>query len=140
MAKRANNEGTLYFREDRKRWCAQVSLDGRRLTKYAKTQAECRDWIKETIKKIDRGLTFEGTQVTFEHFVATWLDGKALSRRPRTVFQYRKMASDHILPAMGKMRLQEIQPSISGNCIPERKRKVEVPERCNICMPYSIVR
>jgi len=52
MAKRANNEGTLYFREDRKRWCAQVCLDGRRLTKYARTQAECRDWIKETIKKI----------------------------------------------------------------------------------------
>ena len=110
MAKRANNEGTLYFREDRKRWCAQVCLDGRRLTKYARTQAECRDWLKETIKKIDHGLTYDGMQVTLEDFVATWLDGKDLSRAPRTVFQYRKMASDHILPALGKMRLQEIQP------------------------------
>jgi len=32
-------------------------------------------------------------------------------RRPRTVFQYRKIAQDHILPLMGKMRLQEIQPA-----------------------------
>ncbi len=110
-SKRANNEGTLYFREDRKRWCAQLSLNGQRLTKYGKTQRECRDWMKEMLSKIDGGLTFEGTQVTLERFVATWLDGKAISRRPRTVFQYRKIAQDHILPLMGKMRLQEIQPA-----------------------------
>jgi len=61
-------------------------------------------------QKIDRGLTYDGMQVTLENFVATWLDGKDLSRAPRTVFQYRKMASEHILPALGKMRLQEIQP------------------------------
>ena len=42
----ANNEGTLYYREDRGKWCTQVSLDGRRLTKYAKSQRECQEWVK----------------------------------------------------------------------------------------------
>jgi hypothetical protein len=40
--KRGNNEGTVYKRSDG-RWCAQVSLSGRRITKYAKTQRECHD-------------------------------------------------------------------------------------------------
>jgi len=49
MSRRGNNEGCIYYRKDG-RWCAQVSLDGRRVTKYGKTQKECRDWIGETIK------------------------------------------------------------------------------------------
>ena len=110
MAKRANNEGTLYFRDDRKKWCAQVSLGGRRLTRYARTQAECRDWIKETLTKIGNGLTFQGTQVTLEQYIPSWLDGKEISQRPQTVMQYRQIAYQHILPNIGKMRLQEIQP------------------------------
>jgi hypothetical protein len=54
--RRANHEGTLYRRKDG-HWCAQVSLEGHRLTKYGKTQRECHDWIKEMLGKIDTGLT-----------------------------------------------------------------------------------
>jgi len=108
--KRMNNEGSLYYREDRRRWCAQVSLEGRRLTKYARTQAEARDWLKETLAKIGNGMTFSGTRVTLERYMSTWLDGKEISQRPQTVLQYRQVASQHILPQLGRMRLQEIQP------------------------------
>lgn len=107
--RRGNNEGCIYQRKDGL-WCAQVSLEGRRLTKYGKTQKGCRDWVKQTLKKIDGGLTFEGTQITLERFVETWLDGKELARRPLTVEQYRQICRQHILPSMGKLRLQEIQP------------------------------
>jgi integrase len=108
--KRANNEGTMYYREDRRQWCAQVSLDGRRLTKYARTQGECRDWIREMLRKIGNGMTFSGTQVTLEQYVGSWLDGKAISQRPGTVVQYRQICGQHILPTLGKYRLLEIQP------------------------------
>jgi hypothetical protein len=83
--RRGNNEGCIYHRKDG-RWCAQVSLDDKRLTKYGKSQKECRDWIRETLTKIDIGLTFEGTQITLELFIEIWLNGKELSRNPRTVF------------------------------------------------------
>jgi integrase len=108
--RRANNEGTIFYRASRGEWVAQVSLNGKRLTKYAKTQRECREWVKETQIKIGNGLTFSGTQVTLAKFIETWLDGKGLSRRPRTVLQYRQICDFHILPHLGKMRLQEIQP------------------------------
>lgn len=109
--RRANNEGTIFYRADRREWVGAVSLEGRRLLKYAKTQKECREWVKETLTKIGNGLTFQGTQVTLEKFMETWLDGKELSRRPQTVIQYRAMAKQHILPKIGTMRLQDIQPA-----------------------------
>ncbi len=108
--RRGNHEGSLYFHKTRGRWCAQVSLEGRRLTKYGKKQQDCRDWIKETLAKIDGGLTFDGTQITLERFIETWLNGKELSRRAKTVLQYRQIANQHILPLIGHMRLQDIQP------------------------------
>jgi integrase len=108
--KRMNNEGTLYYREDRRRWCAQVSLEGRRLTKYASTQRECREWVKETLAKIDHGLTFTGTQITLERFVETWLSNKKLSTRPGTVHSYQRIAERDFLPSLGKMLLKDILP------------------------------
>ena len=110
-SKRLNNEGSIYYREERKRWCAQISLDGRRLTKYAKSQRECRDWVKETLTKIGNGLTYTGTQVTLKQYISSWLDGKELSQRSQTVVQYRQICNQHILPNMGTIRLQEIQPA-----------------------------
>jgi len=87
--KRGNNEGCIYQRKDG-RWCAQVSLSGRRITKYAKTQRECRDWVKQTLDKIEYGLTFDGTQITLERFMESWLTGKDISIRPSTARNYRR--------------------------------------------------
>ena len=49
--RRGNKEGSIYKRGNR--WCAQVSLNGKRLTKYFDTQRECREWIRETQAQID---------------------------------------------------------------------------------------
>jgi integrase len=81
------------------------------LTKYAKTQRECREWIRATVEKIRGGLTFDGTQVTLGQFIENWLNGKEISRRPRTVFLYRQLTQQYILPALGHMKLQDIQPA-----------------------------
>jgi len=107
--RRGNNEGSIYHRKDGL-WCAQVSLEGRRLTKYAKSQKECREWIKELLAKIDSGLTFEGTQLTLERYLELWMSGKEISRRPRTVIQYRQIAQTHILPLLGNIRIKDITP------------------------------
>jgi len=108
--RRGNHEGSLYQRTDGL-WCAQVSLNGRRLTKYSRNPTECRLWIKQTLGRIEGGLTYEGTQLTLERFMEIWLEGKELSRRPSTVNGYRRYAGLYILPIMGKERLQDIQPA-----------------------------
>ncbi len=111
MAKRrGNHEGGLYRRQDGL-WCAQVSLNGHRLTKYSKSRTECHKWIKLTLAKIEVGLTYEGTQLTLERFIEIWLNGKELSRRPSTVNGYRRYARLYILPILGEELLQNILPS-----------------------------
>src|SRR5271157_4590929 len=111
MAKRhGNKEGTIYQRKDGL-WCAQISLNGRRLTKYAKQRSECYLWIRETLGRIHAGLSFDGIQMTLESYVETWLKGKELARRPKTVQQYAQLTRQHILPALGHLRLTAIQPA-----------------------------
>jgi integrase len=88
-----------------------VSLEGRRLFKDAKTQRECREWVKGMLTKIGNGLTFSGTRITLAKFIETWLDGKELGCRPQTVSAYRAVVKQHILPFMGDVRLQDIQPT-----------------------------
>ena len=109
--RRGNHEGSLYFHKSRGRWCAQVSIDGKRLTKYSRTQKECRDWMKGMLAKIESGLTFDGTRITVGDFIDTWLEGKELSRRSKTVLQYRQIAKQHIVPILGQLRLQDVSPS-----------------------------
>jgi integrase len=108
--KRGNNEGTVYKRKDG-RWCAQVSLSGKRITKYAKTQRECHDWVREITNKIEHGMTFDATQLTLECYMQSWLTGKDLSIRQNTARNYRRYAEQDILPVIGKMRLQNILPA-----------------------------
>jgi len=105
--RRGNNEGSIFKRKDG-RWVGEVSLNGRRLTKYAKTQKECRDWVNVTLGKIEHGLSFDGAQLTFSQYMESWLSGKELARRPSTVRNYRRYMNLYILPALGRMKVQSI--------------------------------
>ena len=106
--RRANHEGSIYHRKDGL-WCAQLSLDGKRLTKYCKSQRDCRDWIKSMVTRIDGGLSYEGTRITLEDFTRLWLKAKELSIRERTLFQYGQLTNNYIYPSLGKMRLQDVR-------------------------------
>jgi hypothetical protein len=109
MAKRrSNKEGSIYQRPDG-RWCAQVSLDGRRLTRYAETQRECREWLKEIQAQIDEGLTIDGARATLGHYLVQWLETAKPSLRPKTWQQYSQIVSQHILPDLGSIRLRDLR-------------------------------
>jgi len=110
MAKRrGNKEGTIYQRKDG-RWCAQVSLDGRRLTHYAKTQRECREWLKEIQSQIDEGLTIDGARATLGGFLEYWVELDKSSLRPKTWKQYSQIARQHIIPELGATKLKDLRP------------------------------
>jgi len=70
--RRGNHEGGLYQRKHRL-WCAQVSLNGRSLTKYSRSSTECREWIKETLARIDSGLSYDASRITLEQFMEVGL-------------------------------------------------------------------
>jgi len=110
MAKRrGNKEGTIYQRKDG-RWCAQVSLDGRRLTHYAKTQRECREWLRDIQAQIEEGLTIDGARASLGEYLEQWLEVTKQSLRPKTWKQYSQIARQHILPGLGNIRLRDLRP------------------------------
>jgi integrase len=107
--RRANGEGTIYRRKGG-RWCAQVSLQGKRVTFYAKTQRECRDWIKSTVATIDRGGSYESMRMTVEKYLGRWLMAAKTSIRVKTYRQYAQVVHQHIVPALGSIKLRDLRP------------------------------
>jgi len=105
MAKRrGNNEGTI-FQISSGKWRAQVSVQGKRLSFYGQTRKECQDWIKETSRKIDDGLTYKGSKTTLKQFILEWLTMKSTTLEPETLKQYKHFALDYIIPELGNIIL-----------------------------------
>jgi len=108
--RRGNKEGSIYFHKTSGKWCAQVSLQGRRLTKYFETQTKCREWIKEITQQIDQGLTFTAANLTVSRYLQKWIKIVETSLRPRTWIRYKQIARDHLVPMLGKIKLNDLRP------------------------------
>jgi integrase len=106
--RRANNEGTIYKRKDG-RWCAQFGVNGRRLTKYGKTQREVLDWLKEKQTEADNGLVV-GEPQTLAEFMTGWLEAIRPSIRSTSHLAYKVQIRRHILPALGQIKLGDLRP------------------------------
>jgi integrase len=107
--KRGKNEGSLYQRQDGS-WCAQVTVGGKRLTKYAKTKRECRDWLKETLAQIESGINFQGAKASLSEYLEQWLLTIKPALRPKTVYQYKQVVRMHIVPILGEITLKDLRP------------------------------
>ena len=107
--RRSNGEGTIYRRKDG-RWCAQVSLQGKRVTFYAKTQKECRDWIKSTVATIDRGGSYESMRMTVGEYLERWLMATKTTIQVKIYRQYAQVVEQHIVPALGSIKLRDLRP------------------------------
>lgn len=107
--KRSHNEGSIYKRRDGY-WRAQVTIDGQRLSFTAKTQKECRDWVRATLNEIDDGLSYNATKITVESFLADWLIIKESSILQKTLAQYGQVARDHISNEIGTIKIRELKP------------------------------
>ena len=109
MAKRRGKEEGLIYQRG-KRWCAQVSLNGKRLTKYFDTQRESREWIREIQTQIDEGLTIDGVRATLGEYLVKWLETVKPSLRPKTWKQYSQIVHQHIIPNLGAIKLRDLRP------------------------------
>lgn len=107
MAKRGNNEGSIYKRSNGT-WRAQISLEGKRLSYTAKTRAECHDWIRQTLDLVDGGMTFSKSEYTLGEFLQEWMRAKKTSLRPKPAGQYETIIKNDLLPAFGKARINQL--------------------------------
>lgn len=115
MAKRrGKKEGTIFKRKNGT-WRAQVRIGGERLSYTGQTQTECREWVRETQRRLKAGLTFEGSKLTYGEYLTTWLSTMRATLRPRTWRQYSQIVRDYIAPNLSQIKLVELRPDLIQN-------------------------
>lgn len=115
--KRNHGEGTIYYRKNEGRWCAQatIGLDEngkpKRITIYGKTKKEVKEKLQQTCASISKGLIVDDEKVTVEKWLETWLwEYKHQMLRPSTFGDYECIIRIHINPNIGNIRLRELRP------------------------------
>ena len=107
MAKRGNNEGTIYQLQNG-RWRAQVSMNGKRSSITKDTRRECQDWIREQLNRADDGYVPLDNTVTVAVYLARWLKRHGVTVKEHTLQQYRRIIDRHVIPHIGRYALHEL--------------------------------
>ena len=107
MAKRAQNEGTLYKRADG-RWEGAITLPGtggKRKRFYGDTQREVREKLTALHHDLDRGLPVVAERRTVARFLDRWLaDAVKPNTRPKTHESYAGVVRLYLAPCPGYRR------------------------------------
>ena len=116
-ARRSRGTGGLYKRSKDGLWIGSVDLgygpDGKRRRKVvsAPTRAQAARKLALLRREVDAHGDVSTSAVTVEKWFTTWLDEIAPGRvAPRTLDTYRGYVTRYILPALGKRRLDRVQP------------------------------
>lgn len=110
MAKRGNNEGTIYKRNDG-RWTAAVSLEnGRRRYLYGKTRQEVSGKLNKALHEKELGIPVPSERQTVEQFLRQWLDTIRPTLEDSTFTRYEQYVRLHTVPHIGKVRLARVTP------------------------------
>lgn len=89
--------------EDRRRREWRGGVDGG----FAK-QKEAKDELACILGERQRGISVDPTRQTFGEFVEEWLSG--LQLRPSTIHSYGRNLRVHVVPTLGGVRLQQLDP------------------------------
>jgi integrase len=111
--RRSRGEGTIYFVKSKSLWAAQISLpDGRRKTKYAKSQSDVKQWLLEKRKALIDGFIADDKNMTIGQFIDRWFDEVASHNlKPSTLISHNSIIKNHIKPELGEIRLGKLKPS-----------------------------
>jgi len=107
---RGNREGSIYQRKDG-RWVASVTTDGTRRAAYRRTREEAAAALLQLQQQAGAGLPAPDQRATVGTYLGRWLEEVAPRLRPLTAARYRGLASGQIIPALGRIKLHQLQPS-----------------------------
>ena len=114
MAKRrANGEGSIRKREDKKCWEARYHDEkGKRHSIYGKTQAEVRKRLAEVLKESAENNDLDDENLTVGQWLAIWQHDFLGNVKPGTVASYEMQVRVHILPMLGEIKLTELRTPV----------------------------
>lgn len=109
--RRGHGEGAIYWREDRKRWLAELPLDNGK-SKYftGKTYAEAQRKLNLAKLEQRQGLLASGPKQTVKDFLNYWLeDVHKATLKVSTYALYRRHLDNHLIPHLGHIQLQKLK-------------------------------
>jgi integrase len=132
--RRGLGEGTIFQRRDG-RWVSRLTLGwegGRciRWESYSPTEAEAQDKLLKARYEHSRGLPVAVERQTVAQFLEHWLSEIVKpSRRPRTYESYELTVRLHIVPTLGKVRLEKMTPQQVQNLINRKAQEGKLSSR-----------
>lgn len=115
MGKRGNGEGSIHKRKD-DRWEGALTVgytdngNPKRVRVYGKTRAEVAEKLNKLLLEHQRGTLVLPQRLTVAAFVEEWLKFKADQVRETTLAGYKSTLTRHVLPRLGSLPLQKVQP------------------------------
>ena len=109
--RRGRGEGSIYQRKDG-RFVASLRIEntgGERKYFYGRTRAEVREKLQQAQLNQQKGRLAKGPQQTVQQFLESWLEDVHKARiRINSYNIYRQLLTNHVLPALGHIRLQKL--------------------------------
>jgi integrase len=107
--RRGNGEGTIYERTNGTYAATFTVEGGKRKTFYAKTYKEVQEKLKKALYEQQQGTLVTAPHQTVAQFLTDWLEStQKQSVRPRTYERYEEIVRLHIIPALGRHKLQSL--------------------------------
>lgn len=124
--KRANGEGSIYKRKDG-RWCGRITIGKNPdtgkpdiKTFYGKTRKEVDSKLSEVKAKLQEGTYTEPSKQDTGEYLDQWLNTIKASVRITTFESYETQIRKHIKPAIGHIKLQQLQTRHIQNLINDK--------------------
>src|ERR1700723_2161522 len=120
--KRGNREGTVFQLPDG-RWRGAVSLgyeDGRHIRKWVQrqTRGEVVTAINELVKRKKDNLPITSGRRTVEMYLRDWLKDEVVPNRNVSTYRiYEQMCRLHIIPILGRIRLDQLNGQHVQRCM-----------------------
>jgi integrase len=108
-SKRVMGHGTIYRRPNGT-WAGEITVDGKRSTAYARTQAECVAKLQSLQASVAGGLPAVDQRGTVAAYLGGWLETKRPKLRPATMARYKGIVEGQIIPELGRVKLAKLQP------------------------------
>lgn len=121
--RRGNGEGTV-GRTPRKdgRYAGHYSLpNGKRKTVYGKNPREVREKLKAELKKLEDGLDVGASAQDLGAYLETWLADSQDRVRPKTLRTYQDLLRLHVIPTLGKTRLDRLSAQQIAGLLREKQ-------------------
>lgn len=129
VRKRGNNEGSIRKRADG-RYEARITLpDGNRKSYFGRTRREVQEKMTAGLRDVHRGIPIPVGRQTLGRFLERWLTESVRPRvRPKTYRSYEQLIRVHIVPALGRLPLEQVTPQRIETFLNE-KRSADLSSR-----------